>query len=300
MAEQAGSEKSGNGPHWWRKFHDKFVVEERYMEPGARRALYRTAVILMGVGTLLFIIALVGVVQSGTAPWGPDEPIREWLLGIRSETLTGVMIFLAVIFGPIALPIIVLVVTVAWGFAAKHAWRPIVLAAAMLTGVIVSQIILQIIRRSRPPVELMLFGADHTFSFPSGHVLGACDFLLVGTFLIFSRRENPRSAVLGFVGAGIGIVLAIAEPALPRLPLVQRRLCFTVPVARHPGRLHRAGHLADRPDPRRTDHGRALQSGRSGRLTAMANEPDVRRICLALPGVTERSSWGQPAWFAKT
>lgn len=211
MAEHAGSEKSGNGPHWWRKFNDKFVVEERYMEPGARRALYRTAVILMGVGTLLFIIALVGVVQSGTAPWGPDEPVREWLLGTRSETLTGVMIFLAIIFGPIALPIIVLVVTVAWGFAAKHAWRPIVLAAAMLTGVIVSQIILQIIRRSRPPVDLMLFGADHTFSFPSGHVLGACDFLLVGTFLIFSRKENPRSAVLGFVGAGIGIVLAIAS-----------------------------------------------------------------------------------------
>lgn len=23
-------------------------------------------------------------------------------------------------------------------------------------------------------------------------------------------------------------------------------------------------------------------------------------MCLALPGVSERSSWGQPAWFAKT
>lgn len=32
----------------------------------------------------------------------------------------------------------------------------------------------------------------------------------------------------------------------------------------------------------------------------MATEEDVRRICLALPGVTERSSWNQPAWFAKT
>jgi hypothetical protein len=32
----------------------------------------------------------------------------------------------------------------------------------------------------------------------------------------------------------------------------------------------------------------------------MATEDDVRRMCLALPGVTERSSWNQPAWFAKT
>ena len=32
----------------------------------------------------------------------------------------------------------------------------------------------------------------------------------------------------------------------------------------------------------------------------MATEDDVRRICLALPGVTERQSWDQPAWFART
>ncbi|GAB3546297.1 hypothetical protein GCM10027404_06440 [Arthrobacter tumbae] len=32
----------------------------------------------------------------------------------------------------------------------------------------------------------------------------------------------------------------------------------------------------------------------------MATEADVRRLSLSLPGVTERSSWGQPAWFAKT
>ena len=32
----------------------------------------------------------------------------------------------------------------------------------------------------------------------------------------------------------------------------------------------------------------------------MATEDDVRRLCLAMPGVTERQSWGQPAWFART
>lgn len=211
MTEQAGrgtSGDSGKKNALWRIFHNKFVVEERYMEPAARSGLYRTAGILAAVGILMFIATLVGVLASNTAPWAFDESARNWLLSLRSETLTAVMIFLAVIFGPVALPIIVLVVTVAWGFAAKHAWRPILLAAAMLTGVLVSQIILQIVRRSRPPVELMLFGADHTFSFPSGHVLGACDFLLVTAFLVFSRRKNPRAAVFGFVAAGIGIFLA--------------------------------------------------------------------------------------------
>ena len=32
----------------------------------------------------------------------------------------------------------------------------------------------------------------------------------------------------------------------------------------------------------------------------MPTESDVRRLCMALPGVTERSSWGQPAWFTRT
>jgi len=32
----------------------------------------------------------------------------------------------------------------------------------------------------------------------------------------------------------------------------------------------------------------------------MSTEADVRSLCLALPGVTERSSWNRPAWFART
>jgi hypothetical protein len=32
----------------------------------------------------------------------------------------------------------------------------------------------------------------------------------------------------------------------------------------------------------------------------MATEADVRKAALALPGVSERPSWGQAAWFAKT
>jgi hypothetical protein len=32
----------------------------------------------------------------------------------------------------------------------------------------------------------------------------------------------------------------------------------------------------------------------------VATEEDVRRRCLAFDGVTERLSWDQPAWFART
>jgi hypothetical protein len=32
----------------------------------------------------------------------------------------------------------------------------------------------------------------------------------------------------------------------------------------------------------------------------VVTEDDVRRLCLSMPEVTERVSWGQPAWFART
>lgn len=31
----------------------------------------------------------------------------------------------------------------------------------------------------------------------------------------------------------------------------------------------------------------------------MVGVEDVRRLCLSLPGVSERASWGRPAWFAR-
>jgi undecaprenyl-diphosphatase len=200
-------ERAGHTAGRWRVFRDKFVVEERLMSEGARKNLYRIAVVLMIVGAILFSVVLAGVLLKGGIST-VDEPVRSGLLTLRSEPLTTIMIVLAVIFGPVALPIIVLVVTVAWGLLARHAWRPMLLAGAMLTGVILAQVIGHIVGRQRPPADLMLFGADSTFSFPSGHVLGACDFLLVTTYLIFSRRQNPKAAIVGFAVAGIGIFFA--------------------------------------------------------------------------------------------
>jgi undecaprenyl-diphosphatase len=106
------------------------------------------------------------------------------------------------------LPAIVLVVTVVWGIAAKHAWRPMLLAAAMLTGVVLSKVIGSAVGRSRPPIDSMLYGVDLTFSFPSGHVLGAADFVLVVVYLVFSRRHNAVGATVAFIVAALCIVAA--------------------------------------------------------------------------------------------
>ena len=201
------TEGSADHPGFWRVFHDKFVVEERYMSAAARTRLYRVAAALMLLGCVLFFVTLGDILnKDGIA--GSDDLMQSWFLSQRSESLTAAMIILAVIFGPVVLPIVILVVTVAWGLAAKHAWRPLLLAAGMLTGVALAQIIGRSVGRSRPPIEQMLFGPDSTFSFPSGHVLGAADFLLITAFLVFSRRKRAWPAFIGFAAAAVGIFFA--------------------------------------------------------------------------------------------
>jgi undecaprenyl-diphosphatase len=191
----------------WRTRHEKYIVDHRPLSAAGRRRLLLIAIALASVGTILFVCVLVDVLQPDRSSIY-DSPVRLWLVDGRSPILTAIMIGLAILFGPVALPIIVLVLTVIWGVRGKHAWRPVLLALAMLTGVILAQILAPLVARSRPPVELMLFGADHTFSFPSGHVLGAADFVLVLTYLIVSRRGGQRAAIVGFSVAAICIALA--------------------------------------------------------------------------------------------
>lgn len=57
----------------------------------------------------------------------------------------------------------------------------------------------------------MMLGADATSSFPSGHVVGASNFLLVGAYLVFSRSSS-RTAVIGAFGAAaLGLTVEAAS-----------------------------------------------------------------------------------------
>ena len=199
---------SADRPGRARVLHEKFIVEERVVAPAVRRNLYVWAASLAAVGLIAFLVILVAVLQAdGIAEI--DKPIEGFLDSIRTQPLTVAMIAVAIVFGPIALPIIIFVIVVLWTIFAKHFWRPLLLAGGTISGVVIVQIITRIVARPRPPVSLMLFGPDLTYSFPSGHVLGAADFLLIGAYLIFSRRPARAAPYLGF-GAAIILLLLTA------------------------------------------------------------------------------------------
>ncbi|GAA1002230.1 phosphatase PAP2 family protein [Subtercola frigoramans] len=190
------------------RFRQKFVVEERYLPLESRRALYRAAAGLIAVGLAGFTVLLIGVLTH-TGLEQLDTPVENWFDSLRSTDVTVFMIVLAFVFGPIGMPIIILIVTVLWLILAKHAWRPLVLAVGMVTGVILAQVLAPIVQHPRPPIGLMLAGPDTSFSFPSGHVLGVSDFFLITAFLLASRRREHRFTVAAFTVAVLAILLQV-------------------------------------------------------------------------------------------
>ncbi|HEY8914402.1 phosphatase PAP2 family protein [Lacisediminihabitans sp.] len=194
----------------WQRWHGKFIVEERYVRPATRRNLYLNSSILIPLGIVFFIIVLTSVLQqTGLAEL--DRPAELGINSLRSPSTTAVMAVITTIFGPIFLPIIILVATVTWALLARHLWRPLLLAGAMVTGVIVANSIAPLVHRHRPPANLMLIGSDATSSFPSGHVLGASDFLIIAAFLLISRAPSPGRVVAGAIVAVLGIVAALTS-----------------------------------------------------------------------------------------
>ncbi|THG29970.1 phosphatase PAP2 family protein [Naasia lichenicola] len=189
-------------------WHQRFVVEERVVSPSVRRRTYAFAAVLVSVGFVGFLILLVAV-TTRTGFERLDEPVELWFNAQRSTDATGFMIGLAIVFGPIALPIVVVITLVAWIIAARHLWRPILLFAGMVTGVVVAQTLAPIVQHPRPPIGLMLFGPDRSFSFPSGHVLGTSNFLLILAYLLASRIGRRWFTVAAIAVAIVGIVLQV-------------------------------------------------------------------------------------------
>lgn len=197
-------------PSVWRPLRGRIspmVIERRGLAPGVRRRLVVAAITVGSLGVTGGVVLLVSVL-AGHGLTVLDKPVLDLMLDWRTPALTAMMTALAVTFGPIGLPIIVLVVSVTWGIIARHAWRPLLLVAGMVLGVALGQIIGRVVDRQRPPVDLMLLGPDASFSFPSGHVLGAADFVLITAYLVLSRRRDRRGAPLASVLVAVGIVLA--------------------------------------------------------------------------------------------
>jgi membrane-associated phospholipid phosphatase len=172
-------------------------------------------VALVLAGAVAFLL-LLDAVRDQDDLWLLDEPLLDWLVAHRTPFATAVLTVVTTLFGPYVLPVLVAAGCVVWARRAGTWWEPGLLAGAMVLATLVSTVLKAVVGRPRPPDEAMVVaGVERSFSFPSGHTIGAATLVLVGGYLVWHRHHDVR--VLAVWAAASALV--VGTVALSRLYL---------------------------------------------------------------------------------
>lgn len=169
-------------------------------------------------GLLLVVLGSVGfgvlldAVNERDDLSGLDQPVLEWLADHRYDWLTSVFTAITTVFGPYVLPVIVAVGCGIWG-AVTRRWRdPVMLVGAMLLSVAISTAVKSLVARPRPADDLQTVpGLESSFSFPSGHTIGAATLVLVGGYLLWREVRTRRFFVEWTVVSAVVVVVVAAS-----------------------------------------------------------------------------------------
>lgn len=173
--------------------------------PSGARDVWRSRLVAALPGLVLIVIGVLGFlvvydsVRERDDLWFTDDVVLEWMVAHRSATATTVLTFITNMFGPVVLPILVAVGCLWWGLATKRWWEPGLLVGAMITSTIVSTVLKAVVARPRPDESAMVVaGVERSFSFPSGHTIGAATLVLVGGYLVWRQWKEGRQRRIVF------------------------------------------------------------------------------------------------------
>lgn len=131
------------------------------------------------------------------ATW--DVPWWDWFVAHRNNSYTNLFKVVTTLSSSLGLMILTALFVAFRVLVKKDFYRPLILVFCMVFSVGVSTVLKFLVGRSRPASAEMLLGVDDSYSFPSGHTLGAAVFLSVVGYLLFadSRRLVRFFVVLG-------------------------------------------------------------------------------------------------------
>lgn len=185
-------------------------MDSRVTDPRSTTAVLAAVLpglILVLVGVLGFL-AVFDAVHEKDDLARLDTPVLEWLAAHRSAGATTVLTAVTNVFGPVVLPILVAVGCLVWA-KVSGSWRdPLLLVGAMIVATAISTLIKAVVARPRPPEGLMTVpGVESSFSFPSGHTIGAATLVLVSGYLVWSRRRSRTVAIVWTATALVVVAL---------------------------------------------------------------------------------------------
>lgn len=136
---------------------------------------------------IIFVILLIAVL-TGSA-YSFDDPVREFIYGLRSDTLTGIMKIITYMgnWQTVTLLCIVLL-----AIKKTRCTYGIPVAAGAIFVTILNKIIKSIVARPRPDVSLHLI-EQGGMSFPSGHAITSMFVYGMLIYLLFAGLQDMQS-----------------------------------------------------------------------------------------------------------
>lgn len=148
--------------------------------------------LVLAVGALIFFGWLADEIFEGEVKVF-DENVRQAVNRLASPALTQLMIFLS--FVGSAFVLVPLGVVAALAFLRLKWRRGIVLFAAAMAGELVLSLTLKGFFRRARPEAFFGYALPSSYSFPSGHALGAFCFFGILAWLITARLKNPAAKI---------------------------------------------------------------------------------------------------------
>ena len=187
-----------------------FFVGRRFI---TKRNVFIGALLIAG---LLLFISIYDSISENDGLAALDGPVRAWAATIQNPKLTILMQIITEISAPVSVSIIAIVGAIIWKLRKKEIWRPALVVGGVATAMILSAVIKTLTQRERPSItDLVDATGAISYSFPSGHTLGAATLLLIVGYFIFMTAPTAKR----FFVISAAILIDIALVAISRIYL---------------------------------------------------------------------------------
>lgn len=222
----------------------------------------RAGVVTLLAGLSVFLVVAVTTATGLTTTL--DAAVHDLVVDARLGWLGPVMLAVSTAFGIPVVPVVVLVVALAF-WIRGHRWSAVAFQVAMIATIALSTGIKYLFARERPDPTRWMGQGEHTPAFPSSHTVCAAVLVLVAGYLWWrldpSRGRRRRWLVVAVLVTGVvaysrlylGVHWLTDTIAAMGLACVVTGTVMTIDARRspRPARLTEGTRPAERPSPPR-------------------------------------------------